>query len=57
MSITPDGKTIYLPSLEGPHWNVVDADDGDVIEKIVTDSGAHNTICGPVGQGARTWPA
>ena len=24
MSITPDGTTIYLPSLEGPHWYVVD---------------------------------
>ena len=29
MSITPDGKTIYLPSLEGPFWNVVDASNGE----------------------------
>jgi hypothetical protein len=52
MSITPDGKTIYLPSLEGPHWYVVDAESGKVRQKIVTDSGAHNTICGPSGEWA-----
>jgi hypothetical protein len=50
MSITPDGKTIYLPSLEGPLWYVVDAADGQVRTKIVTDSGAHNTVCGPSGR-------
>lgn len=49
MSITPDGKTIYLPSLEGPHWYVVAAENGELMRKIVTDSGAHNTICGPSG--------
>jgi len=49
MSITPDGSTIYLPSLEGPHWYVVDAKNGEVLRKIVTDSGAHNTICGLSG--------
>jgi hypothetical protein len=52
MSITPDGKTIYLPSLEGPHWYVVEAESGKVRQKIVTDSGAHNTICGPSGEWA-----
>jgi DNA-binding beta-propeller fold protein YncE len=50
MSITPDGTTIFLPSLEGPYWYVVDAEDGNVTRKIVTDSGAHNTICGPSGK-------
>ncbi len=50
MSITPDGRTIYLPSLEGPHWYVVRAEDGEVLDKIVVDSGAHNTICGPSGK-------
>lgn len=39
MSITPDGATIFLPSLEGPHWYVVDAEDGNFTRKIVTDSG------------------
>jgi hypothetical protein len=45
MSLTPDGKTLYVPSLEGPHWNVVDADSGAIAGRIETKSGAHNTIC------------
>jgi hypothetical protein len=52
MSITPDGKTIYLPSLEKDHWHVVDALTGDVITKIVPNSGSHNTICGLDGKEA-----
>ena len=44
LAISPDGATLYVPSFEGPHWNVVDAATGDVIAKIVTNSGAHNTI-------------
>ena len=43
MSITPDGQQIYLPSLEGPHWHVVDAD-GQILAKIDPNSGAHNTV-------------
>jgi len=50
MSITPDGKTIYLPSLEGDFWNVVDAETGDLIAKIVTKSGAHNTLVSADGR-------
>ncbi|CCH57081.1 hypothetical protein BN8_06484 [Fibrisoma limi BUZ 3] len=49
MSIAPDGKTIYLPSFEKEHWHVVDAASGDVLRKIVTNSGAHNTLYGPDG--------
>jgi DNA-binding beta-propeller fold protein YncE len=45
MSITPDGKHLYVPSLEGPHWNVVDGATGDIAAKVVTKSGSHNTIC------------
>lgn len=44
LALSPDGKTIYLPSLEGPFWNVVDASNGKLITKIQTNSGAHNTI-------------
>ena len=47
MSITPDGKTLYVPSFEKEHWHVVDALTGDVLAKIVPNSGAHNTIVGP----------
>jgi len=44
MSITPDGKAIYLPSLESDFWNVVDADTGEIITKITPKSGSHNTV-------------
>ena len=50
MAISPDGKMLYVPSFEGPHWHVVDAETGDVIAKVVTNSGAHNTIYGPDGR-------
>ena len=52
MALSPDGKVIYLPSLEKEHWHVVDALTGDVIKKIVTKSGAHNTIYGLDGRHA-----
>jgi hypothetical protein len=45
MALSPDGKKLFVPSFEGPHWNVVDAVRGEVIKKIETNSGAHNTIC------------
>ncbi len=50
MAISRDGDVIYLPSLEGPHWHVVDAETGDVLKKIVTNSGSHNTVIGPKGK-------
>jgi len=50
MSMSPDGKTIYLPSLEGDHWHVINATTGEVLDKIVPKSGAHNTIYGLDGQ-------
>ena len=49
IALSPDGKILYVPSLEGPHWHAVDAATGDVLAKIVTGSGAHNTIYGPDG--------
>jgi hypothetical protein len=46
MALTPDGKTLYVPSMERDHWNVVDASSGDVIQ--VLNMGpkyrAHNTV-------------
>lgn len=50
MSISPDGSTLYMPSLEGPFWNVIDAATGERLTTIQTDSGAHNTIFGPDGK-------
>ena len=49
IALSPDGKILYVPSLEGPHWHAVDAMTGDVLAKVVTNSGAHNTIYGPDG--------
>ena len=49
LAISPDGKILYVPSLEGPDWKVVDAETGEVLTKINLDSGAHNTIYGPDG--------
>jgi DNA-binding beta-propeller fold protein YncE len=50
MAIAPDGKTLYVPSFEGPHWHAVDAATGDVIARVETNSGAHNTIYAPDGR-------
>ena len=50
MSISPDGTQIYLPSLEGDHWLVIDAATGEIRQKIVPNSGAHNTIYGLDGK-------
>ncbi len=52
MAIDPNGKFIYIPSLEKDHWHVVDAATGDVIKKLVPKSGAHNTIVGLDGKWA-----
>ncbi len=52
MSITPDGKFIYLPSFEGPHWHVVDGSNGEVVARLEPDSGAHNTVIGLDGHWA-----
>jgi hypothetical protein len=50
MSISPDGKTMYLPSLEKTFWNVVDCESGDIIApKITVVKRAHNTLYGPSG--------
>jgi DNA-binding beta-propeller fold protein YncE len=50
MAISPDGKTMYLPSFEREFWNVVDCATGDIIKKIEVHKRAHNTIYGPSGQ-------
>lgn len=50
MSITPDGKTLYVPSFEKDTWNVIDAATGDLITAIETKSGAHNTVVSRDGE-------
>lgn len=49
MAISPDGKTMYLPSFEKSFWNVVDCATGDIIKKIEVNKRAHNTIYGLTG--------
>ena len=50
LAITPDGQWLFVPSLEHEHWNVVRADTGATVKKIVTGGRAHNTICSPDGR-------
>lgn len=50
MAITPDGQTIYLPTLEQDHWKVIRAEDGTELTRIVTNSGTHNTVMAPDGK-------
>jgi len=50
MSISPDGKTMYLPSLEKGFWNVIDCATGDIIKKIDVYKRAHNTIYASSGK-------
>jgi len=50
MALSPDGKILYVPSFEGPHWNVVNALTGAVITTVVNNSAAHNTIFSPDGK-------
>ena len=49
MAMSPDGRFMYLPTLEKEHWNVVDAKTGDVIKQVFSNSGAHNTLFGADG--------
>lgn len=52
MALSPDGKLMYLPSLEKDHWHVVEALSGDVVARVVPKSGAHNTVYGLDGRHA-----
>jgi hypothetical protein len=50
MALSPDGKTIYLPSFEQDNWYVLDALTGDEIARIKPKSKAHNTVFGRDGK-------
>ena len=53
MSISPDGKTIYMPTGElgsGGIWKVIDANTGNVTTSIDSGGiGPHNTVVSPDG--------
>jgi DNA-binding beta-propeller fold protein YncE len=50
LALSPDGTILYVPTLEGPQWTVVNAMTGDILASVTTNSGAHNTIYGPDGR-------
>ena len=50
LAVSPDGRTLYVPTLEGPQWTVVDAMSGEILAGVTTNSGAHNTIWGADGK-------
>lgn len=50
LSISPDGKEIYVPSFEKEDWYVLDAATGNLKQTVSPNSGSHNTIYGPNGK-------
>lgn len=44
LSITPDGKILYVPSLEKDTWNVLEAETGKPLAVLEPKNGAHNTV-------------
>lgn len=52
MAITPDGRVLFVPSLEKSHWNVVDGTTGEVLGRLDGHRAAHNTIVGLDGRRA-----
>lgn len=50
MAISPDGKIIYMPSLENDAWYVVDAASGDELKRLKPKSRSHNTVFGLDGK-------
>jgi hypothetical protein len=50
LSISPDAKLLYVPSFEGPHWNVIDAKTGETIKVLRLNNRAHNTLFGADGR-------
>ena len=56
MALSPDGRIIYLPSLEKSHWHVVDALTGEIIRKLVPPPTAPTTRSTGSTGGTLTWP-
>jgi len=50
MSMSPDGRFIYLPTLEKDHWKIIDGKTGKEISRVSPRSGAHNTVVGLDGR-------
>lgn len=52
MALAPDGKVMYLPSLEKDHWHVINALTGSILSKLIVKTRTHNTIYGLDGRHA-----
>src|SRR5262245_30006125 len=52
MSITPDGKNLFVRTYEREHWNGANVPTCDIARRNEPKSGAHNTICGLDGKEA-----
>jgi DNA-binding beta-propeller fold protein YncE len=50
LSVAPDGKTMYVPSLESHYWNVIDCATGEITKRLDGFNGSHNTIYSLSGQ-------
>ena len=50
LAISPDGRLLYVPSFEGPHWNVLEAATGKTVARLDPNSRAHNTLYGLDGR-------
>ena len=50
MAISPDGRLLYVPSFEGPNWNVLEAATGKTVARLDPSSRAHNTLYGLDGR-------
>ena len=50
LSISPDGRTIYLPSFEADDWKVLDARSGKELHRIILHNRSHNTLYGLDGK-------
>ena len=54
LSVTTDGKSLYVPALEKDHWNILDAATGATVKTLSAPPGekwgSHNTLAGPLGK-------
>ncbi|MGE3311323.1 MAG: YncE family protein [Limisphaerales bacterium] len=44
LAISPDGKSVVVPSLEKSFWNLIDPATGDILKRFDGYKSAHNTI-------------
>ena len=50
LALSPDGRTLYVPSLHAPPWHVINSANGVLLAMVSKDGLSHDTIYGPDGQ-------